>query len=385
MIYLLLFIMVVTFGFLYTFFEMAYLLTSKKQINREGNLYEFLSKPERVIITFLIGNNLCAVSASMFFRNIIGDGNRSQMIEGSLFVTFILFVFSEMIPKNIATYFHRKFFSIVTSFVWGTYVLFSPVILVVERIIKRFAVQDNRAETEREREVMAYISELRKQFPMKAMESYVDIIEETVRFMSSRVVDYAVYLSEINFIDFENPDFVLARNYDFSVVYKDTIDNVMGILKSKYIYLIEKGYISLKEALYEPLFVHETQTVENVVSLLSKSGYKESIVVDEHGNIKGVFSVSSIRDIILNVTRSHFVTVWGEDRLERLGRVCGDISIGNPSMSIHEFISQKLGGRVRPGSSMVVGKCKITVLSMKGGIIDRIIVDTRGGDNGPYF
>ncbi|GEM_PF-4067868 len=385
MMYFILFVISAVLVALYTFFEMAYLLTSKTKLKKTGRLYDFLKRPERVIITVLIGTNLWAISASMFFRRFMGSSGGEKILEGGLIVTLILFIFSEMLPKNIATYLHERFFNALSPFIWFTYSLFSPIIIVIEKITRRFYRNDSEVKMDRERDVMSYISELRKQFPDKAMEAYVDVVEETVRFLSAQVVDYSMYLGQINFIDLDNPDLKAAKNYDFSVVYKGNIDNVVGILKAKYIYLIEKGYMSLEEALYEPVFVHESQSVRNVLARLSESGRKESIVVDEHGNIKGVFSVCSLRSVILNISRGHFITVWGEDKLERLARLCGEVNTYNVSLTVHEFLMSRFGNKLRPGSSMTIGSCKITVLSMKGGIIGRIIVDTRGGDDGTEF
>ena len=381
MIYLVLFLLSTVLVSLYTFFEMAYLLTSKSGLKRKGRMYNFLKKPERVIITVLVGTNLWAISASMFFRKFMGGGGSGEVLEGGLLVTLVLFVFSEMIPKNIATYLHDRFFYLVAPFIWATYLVFAPIIIGIESLTKHLYSKGKEEESDRERDVMSYIAELRKQFPDIAMESYVDVVEETVRFMSSKVVDYSMYLSEINFIDINNPDYQTAKNTDFSVVYRNNIDDVVGILKAKYVYLIEKGYITLQDAIYEPVFVHESQSVQKVLSRLSETGRKEGIVVDEHGNIKGVFSVCSLRDVLLNISRGHFVTVWGEDRLERLARLCGEVNTYNMSVTIHEFLVSKFGDRIRPGRSISIGNCRITVLSMKGGIIGRVIVDTRGGAN----
>ncbi len=381
MIYFVLFLLSTGLVSLYTFFEMAYLLTPKNKLRRRGKICDFLKKPERVIITVLIGTNLWATSASIFFRKFMGPAGGKGVLEGGLLVTLVLFVFSEMIPKNIATYLHDRFFYVVAPSVWVTYLLFAPIILGIERLTKRFYSSGKEEESDRERDAISYIFELRKQFPDIAVESYVDVVGETVRFMSSRVVDYSICLTEINFIDIDNPDYHTAKSTDFSVVYRNNIDNVIGILKSKYIYLIEKGYLTLKDAIYEPVFVHESQSVGKVLSRLSEAGRKEGIVVDEHGNVKGVFSVCSLRDVLLNISRGHFVTVWGEDKLERLARLCGGVDTYNMSLTVHEFLTSKFGGRIRPGRSISIGNCSITILSMKGGIIERVIVNTRGGAN----
>lgn len=381
MIYLLLFIVATVLVSLYTFFEMAYLLSSKTGIGRKGKLSEFLRRPEEVIITVLVGTNLWAIAASIFFRKFMGGEGTGEVLEGGLIVTVILFIFSEMLPKNVATYMHRELFSVVAPFVWWTYLFFSPIIKGVESIMRRFYGKSKRVETTEERDVIAYVAEVRKQFPVKDIEAHIDVIEETVRFFSSPVIDYAIGLKEMSFIDIEAPDYTSARKKSFSLVYRGTIDNVMGILKGKYIYPLEKGYLKLEDVLEEPLFVHESQNIGKVLNALSESGKKEAVVVDEHGNIKGAFSVCSLRNVILNISRRHFITLWGTDSVERLARLCGGVNTMDMQKTLHEFLMERLGGKVKVGSTLYLEKCRLTVISLRGGVVGRVVVETRGGDN----
>ncbi len=382
MIYLVLFIVSTIIVSFYTFFEMAYLLSAKTEPGKDKGMSGFLKRPEEVIITVLVGTNLWAIAASIFFRRFMGGGEAGGLIEGGLIVTIILFVFSEMLPKNIATYMYREFFPFVAPFVWWTYIVFSPLVRGVESITRKFYGKSKKVEDTKERDVIAYMAEIRKQLSGGDIESYMDVIEETVRFLASPVIDYAIGLKEINFIDIENPDYTTAQKKNFSIVYSGKIDNVIGILKGKYLYPLRKGYLKLDEVLEEPLFVHESQKIKKVLDILWESGKKEAIVVDEHGNIKGAFSVCSLRNIILNISRRHFITLWGTDSVERLARLCGGVNTMDMQKSLHEFLVDRLGEDIKVGSTVYLERCRLTIISLKGGVVERVIVETRGGENG---
>ncbi len=380
MIYFVLFIVSTVLVGFYTFFEMAYLLSSKVNFRTESRITAFLKRPERVIITVLVGTNLWAIAASMFFRRFMGHGSSTGgVIEGGLLVTGVLFVFSEMLPKNIATHMHRKFFFTVAPVIWWTYLAFSPLINGVEKIMRRFYGKSKHVEEDRERDVIAYMAEVRKQLPIKGVEAYMDVIEETVRFLSSPVIDYAMQIKELNFIDINEPDYKGATVKSFSLVYEGTIDNVIGILKGKYIYPLQKGYLSLEDVLEDPLFVHEGQNVKRVLNILNEQGRREAIIVDEHGNVKGAFTVCSLKNVILNISKRHFITLWGSDKVERLAKLCSGVNTIDMQETLHDFLRDQLGGKLRVGSSLSIGNCRLTIISLKGGITGRIIVEMQGG------
>jgi len=378
MIYIILFVVSTIIVSFYTFFEMSYLLIPKKSLNKEGKIYVFLKKPDSVIITVLLGTNLFAISASMFFRKFIGG----EVVGGGLLVTIILFIFSEMLPKNLATYLYDKLFYLLSPFIWGTYVLFLPIILIIRKITKHFYDKNSDISISRDIEAISYISEMKKGLSEHSVGSYMTVIVDTIRFMSSRVMDYSIHLREVNFVNIDNPDLTKTKLNGFSIVYRSNIDNIIGILKSKYVYLIEKGLITINEAIDEPVFVHEKQSIKNVLSVLRDRGQSEAVVVDEHGNIKGVFAVYIFKELISGVSDRHFITVFGEDKLEKLAKLCKEVNTYNMSMTIHEFLKSKMGSEIKPGISITLGNCRFTVLSMKEGIIGRILVDKIGEENG---
>lgn len=384
MIYLLLFLLSTILVATYTFYEMSYILISKKGIRKKGKIYSFLRRPERVIITILVGTNLFAISASLFFRKFMGGASSGGIVEGGIFVTIILFIFSEMLPKNIATYLHDRFFHIISPFIWITYILFYPLIAFINKITEHFYNKDSKKseKADRIREAISYISELKKDFPNSSIEPFMDVIEETIRFMSSGVLDYSIGVKEINFIDMDNPDFTKAKDADFSIVYRGSIDNIIGILKTKYIYPIEKGLITMEDSLYKPLFVHEGQKIINVLSILRDNARTEAIVVDEHGSIKGVFCTYILKDLVSRITQRQFIILWGDDRIEKLVRLCNGIDNYSMSVTLHEFLQDKCSKELKPGVSIVAGKCKLTILSMKDGIVGKILVALNGGENG---
>ncbi len=381
MLYLLFFVLSVMFVSFYTFFEMAYILSSKERAFMKGKIAEFLRKPEEVIITVLMGTNLWAIAASIFFRKFMGKSGGGEIIEGGLLVTIILFIFSEMLPKNVATYKYREFFPFVAPLIWWTYLIFSPVVKAMEIVMRRFYGKSKSIKREKERDVIAYIAETRKEIPDSDVEMHVDVIEETVRFLASPVIDYSLGLKDICFINADSPDYLRAKKSDFSLVYKGTIDNIIGVLKGKYIYPLQKGYFVLEQVLEEPIFVHENQSVKKVINELWESGKREAIVVDEHGNIKGTFSTGLLRNVILKISRGHFVTLWGTDSVERLAKLCGKVNTIDMQKSLHEFLLERLNGELKEGSTLYLEECRITIISMERGVVGKVIVEARRGRN----
>ena len=84
-------------------------------------------------------------------------------------------------------------------------------------------------------------------------------------------------------------------------VYRESMDNVVGILSSKrFIHAVmEGGEVDLESLLYEPVYVHMTRTISSILAEFRQKHLQMAIVIDEFGGTMGILTMEDILEEIV--------------------------------------------------------------------------------------
>jgi len=126
----------------------------------------------------------------------------------------------------------------------------------------------------------------------------------------------------------------LIRNHGHSRIplYRDTIDNIVGILYSKDL-LIETGNsnneIELSKICRKPFFVPESKLIDELLEEFRKERLHIAIVVDEYGGVAGIVTMEDLLEEIIGEIQDEYDTE--EEPIQELSenawRVLGKIAI----------------------------------------------------------
>jgi CBS domain containing-hemolysin-like protein len=97
--------------------------------------------------------------------------------------------------------------------------------------------------------------------------------------------------------------------YSHLPVYRDSIDNVIGLVHTKHavLHYIEKGGIGSVEDIMSPvLYVPENLTAESVLALMRKERKHQAIVIDEFGGTEGLVTLEDVLKEMLGEVADEF-------------------------------------------------------------------------------
>ena len=277
---------------------------SKRSAKRALNL---LKRPDQLLSAILVGNNFANILASAIVTIIMINYFGGNVLLGSIILTIIILIFSEITPKTIATI-KPESFATKSSFLLNIIVtVFKPLIFLtnfLSRLILKIFKLDAKDATLND---SLNTEELRT-----LLEESGDLIPKQYRIMLSSVLgmeelvveDIMIPTSEIIGIDinesYEDATKIIeSTEYTRLPVYDDSIDNIVGILHLKDSHAFLEQFHSaskdgLTKILQETYFVSQSTLLMKQLKEFLANNQSVALVVDEYGEIEGLISVEDI-------------------------------------------------------------------------------------------
>lgn len=262
-----------------------------------------IAKPDQMITTILIGNNIVNIAMPTLLT-IIALQYEWDIALATAVLTIIIIIFGEVLPKTIAVTFSDRIAYYVAPIISVLVKILKPITFVIAkftnvfiRIISNGAVKEATLTKE----------EVRSMFDIASTEGTFEEDEsERIRgildFPNKDVADVlSTHRTEVVGIPKEATyeqarDKILEHYYTRYPVYDDSLDTIVGMFYSKK--LIEWSMnpsAQLDDYLdKEPLFVVQTLSVERVFKLMLTHKKHMAIVLDEYGGTLGIVTHEDI-------------------------------------------------------------------------------------------
>lgn len=316
--------------------EVAFFSLSKTEIikiseeSKEQNpVVLLLQKPSKLLATILITNNfinilivlIFASLGEVFFKDqnlsltLIGFTLPSNLIKFSIevvLVTFLILLFGEVLPKVYASRRALKFcnfmcrpLQFLTFFLTP---LSSPLINLTNVIEKKLGSKNSNFSVEILSKALELTSEgSTTKEEQKILEGIVSFGNtETVQIMKPRIDIFALSHDEpYN----EVLTKILHHGYSRNPVYKDSIDNIVGVLYSKDLLgFLDKKEFQWQELLREPFFVPENKKLDDLLVDFRERKNHLAVVVDEYGGTSGIVTLEDVIEEIVGEINDEFDT-----------------------------------------------------------------------------
>lgn len=288
--------------FLSAFFssaETALLTVSQVRIRtliEEGNkravtLDRVISNKGKMLSAILIGNNVVNLSASSLITTLAIKkfGNAYVGIATGI-ITLLILIFGEISPKTMATLKAESMALKIAGIISLLMKLLTPVIFIVNKLARGFlrlmqVDPDAKADTITEKELRTIVDVSHEE----------GVIESEERKMINNVVDFGdaqakdVMVPRINMV-FAREDSSydeLLEIYRESMftripVYRDTTDNVIGIINMKDLLFYKKDTpFHLQDYLREAYFTYEFKKTSELFMDMRQNSMSLAIVLDE--------------------------------------------------------------------------------------------------------
>ncbi len=264
----------------------------------------------KFLSTILVGNNLVNIAftsvVTLLLNQYYGSAGESA---APLVSTAVLLVFGEIIPKIVGTsqadrlvYFYvfpLRFFM----------TLFTPVVAVVNAIVGKLGRLWTPEEQEPEvtdDELVSILETIEEEGVFTEQES--ELIKSAIEFSDVTAMDILVPRVDMTAFNLDDGLEELLEDddmlsYSRIPVYRETIDNILGILSTKKLLKAAVTQpldeIDVDELLSPPVYVHKTRNISSILKEFRKKHLMMAVVVDEFGGTLGILTLEDILEEIV--------------------------------------------------------------------------------------
>lgn len=297
-----------------------YIEIEKKQ---EGFLAKILTrltkKPSKFIATMLIGNNIALVVYGLYMGDLLMDwflgfGSSENtiikalltdfsLISQTVISTIIILLTAEFLPKVLFQIYSNTLLKVLALPAYIFYILFSFVsdfVIKISDVILKVFFKTDGDEVQlafSKIELGDYITEQMEAVEKEdEVDSEIQIFQNALEFSAVKAREVMVPRTEIEAVELhETPKNLIKIFTDtgFSkiLVYKDTIDNIIGYIHSYELFNKPK---TIKSILMPVEFVPETMLISDILTNLIKKRKSMAVVLDEYGGTSGIMTVEDI-------------------------------------------------------------------------------------------
>jgi Mg2+/Co2+ transporter CorB len=263
-----------------------------------------LARPDILLSAILVGNNFANILASSVVTIIFIDYFGGNVLVGSVILTIVILIFSEITPKTIATVYPEKFAEKSSWILKGLIFLFKPIIALTNFISSRLLKLLNVDPADSAENDNLNSGELRT-----LLKEHGDLIPDQSRTMLRSILDLEdltvedimIPTAEMVGIDLDNPNeaesIIKSSFYSRLPVFKGSFDNMVGVLHLKdsheFIECIENNQ-SVDPFLSETYFVSQSTKLTQQLREFQNLDKNIGLVVDEYGEIEGLISIEDL-------------------------------------------------------------------------------------------
>jgi len=314
----------IIFIFIILFFISAFLSASEtsffnlrkhEKVNKE--VKKLLSKPRELLTFILIGNTLANIAigsiAASYTINVLSKkidyiSNENLLFIEVIVITLLILIFGEIIPKTFAVNRSIYFSNLMSIPIIILLKVFKPFFLIFYKIsdlIIRVNPFSKEKTFDSEEELIMLTELVEEQGTIQETES--NMIQSVFQFddkLVKEILTPRVDIIAINSTSSLDDAMDLITNQKVSKipVYKESIDNILGILYAKDIipYLMgSRPKINLVNLSRDPLFIPETKPIDDLLEDFKNKKKNIAIAVDEWGGTSGLVTLEDVIEEIV--------------------------------------------------------------------------------------
>jgi CBS domain containing-hemolysin-like protein len=221
-----------------------------------------------------------------------------------LFVTFLHIVFGEVAPKALGIKMPEEIILFVSPLLRVFYLVFKPFIFVLNAsanvLLRIIGINPNEiVEGHSAEELKLLIKQGAEEGTIPS--SQQEMIENVFNFNDLTAKQILVPRTKVVALEVSSPDEevlakIISEGYSRMPVYKDTLDDVVGIVHTKDIIPMIHGNkpIVLRDILRPAYLIPETKTVSELLKDFQKKRMHMAVVIDEFGGTAGIVTMEDV-------------------------------------------------------------------------------------------
>ncbi|MBQ9429371.1 MAG: HlyC/CorC family transporter, partial [Clostridia bacterium] len=272
---------------------------------------------DNALSSVLVGNNFVNIAASAVSATIAISlaGGRSEgpaVVLSTAIITVVILIFGEILPKIVCKN-HAERMACITAYPLAFFnILFSPITFPVSLLLRLCAkIWGKAEETYTASDLDVMVDEAEKGGGIK--ESTRDYLHGALDFADTTLSEVITHRTNVLALDIDESreeDLRIIHSSRFSrlPVYKDSIDNIIGILNINHFYkaIAENPDLSIAQLMLEPTFMHGTTKLPDALADMREKQVQMVVVLDEYG---GTYGIATMEDILEQIVGE----IWDEN------------------------------------------------------------------------
>jgi len=281
---------------------------SKNGDKKAKQVLDLCEKYDKLLSTILIGNNIVNIlSASISTALFVYYFPINGILYSTIVMTALVLTFGEILPKSIAKEMPESFAKFSAPLIFVLMIVLTPINYLFS-LLKAFVSRIFNIKTDNsitDRELLTIVEEAENEGGIDEEES--NLLKSAIEFYELEVSDILTPRVDVISIDIESSIDEIKSAFQKSgftrlPVYRDTVDNIIGIINIKDFFY----NTSIKDIIFPAVFVLEEMKISNLVSLLKEKKQHIAVVKDEYGGTVGVVSLEdAIEELVGEIWDEH--------------------------------------------------------------------------------
>lgn len=382
-------------------------------LDKSGVVYRYLTNlinfPRRLLVTILIGNTLVNVAISIVGVSLAIDISAYfnisldiTLIIQIIVITILILLFGELFPKVIASKNPVKFAKIIAIPLYYCNIIIYPVAETITEIIKLSSskLSFDKSKSALTKEELIDLANIGKEKGTIEEDEH-SLISSLVSFAGLSVNEVMTPRVDIKAVSIDDDyekiiNVITTSGHSRIPVYRDSIDEIVGILFAKDLLAFVKNpdlvkKFSLESLLKKTLFIPETKLINELLKEFQEKKVHLAIVVDEYGGTAGLISLEDIieevvgdiwdefdkeENHLIKISDNQYVAL-GKTKLSEINETFNiDISTDDDDYdTLGGFILNNAGSIPKDNYSFVSNNIRFIVKEVQNKRIKKVIIE----------
>ena len=366
---------------------------AEKGNKRAGLVLKLSENYDGLLSTILIGNNIVNIAsaslATVIFVKLLGDEAGASI--STVVTTIVVLIFGEVSPKSIAKESPEQFAMFSAPFLNAFMVLLTPANYLFKQWKKLLSllIRTSGDSGITEEELLAIVEEAKQDGGIDEQEG--SLIKSAIEFTELEAMDIATPRVDVTGIPVDADREEIAAvfgetGYSRLPVYKDKIDDIIGIIYQKDFYnQVYRGVCGVEAIVRPALYVAKSKKINVLLKELQKNKMHIAVVIDEFGGTMGIVTLEDIlEELVGEIWDEHDVVVQEIEKIsDQEYLVLGNTSVEKLFEELsaeEEFESFTVSGWVmelaeripEEGDVLYYENMTITVMKMKDRRVEQV-------------
>jgi putative hemolysin len=326
---------------------------AERRLRGSRNLVRLVDDKNRFLTSVIVGNTIILLIADSLATYLaISLQLPSAAVLSTVVMTIVLVLFGEIVPKTIATNDSERWalrlglpirysayvlapiartFEIATALLLrALHIKHANRVIVTEEDIRALVNvgAEQRVIEEQERELIHSVMEFGDTIVREVMKARPEMVAVSIDDLPRRVLDV-----------------VIAEGYSKLPVYKDSKDDVVGVVHDRELLIAlangSLAHVGVSTLMRPAVHVPETKKISELLREMQRDKFSLAIVVDEYGGTAGLVTMEDLLEEIVGEIRDEH----DEDEQEPIAVVSESEAVVEASTNI-EDVNAKLGTKL---------------------------------------